>query len=897
MLSWMAQPPDLGWLREQRFAVIGWEQWRARFVVPARASPVERATIDNPAASLFARYRSHFGVALLDVRLDDLESLRDLLGYALEPAWRAGCRLIVHADRTLEQLDPGGLCDDGFGYPWTLERARYRVGVMTRAADGPRPMAPTAVAARLDAEQVLAVGAHDGVVQVVAPAGSGKTTVLIERVRELLRRGTSASRILCVTFNALAADELRGRLVSAGIAGVRAQTFHSLGRALLQEEGLLSGEPRTRSLAQWRRLAGMAQREAAGGGVWIDPADAQAQIAGLKLGRLLTAAEWRQRAPDDPQSRTLATLYGLYEQELRSESCHDFDDQIFLAVRALRADTDLRARWQGRFDRVLVDEYQDIEPAQELLVQILAAPQDSLFVVGDPDQLLYGWRRASAARIIALDQTFPGLQRTALATNYRCPTEVVARSAQLIAHNTIRFPQQIRAAPGRGADTGVLELREEASHAAAAAWVARQLASGVRGEVVVLARTTRLLRIVAEACVAPAIKISAPAEVFERRGAPEVIAAHLQLAAHPDVADPRQVRSVLRHPSRGLPPDGEVAVAQALRSGRSWADAVRPVADRSGRLADAAAVLDDAYGIEDAVRFVRALRTRGGLDRHFEEHERAFGGAEQTALESLDDSEREARGLTVTQYAARLRDRHAALQSIRDDAAGIELTTVHRAKGREWPTVVIFAFDDDQLPHQRALDVTPEARAAGEGLEAERRVAYVAMTRAKDRLHILTTTGRMSPFAWQAGLATRPPPSGRASEPRRSRRPTPSGSDRPTPGPSHRRTTPPRDLASQIEAISRVGAKYAVRTAADQRTGLRVAAWAIRHRLVNADNVAGTISARAYLGAVPAITDDTVADLLRRAAVEGETVISAMPDGERRRLADALDAAATDPAR
>ena len=117
MLSWMAQPPDRAWLRTQGIAAIDWAQWRARFVVPARATTAVRDTLDSPAAGLLARYGQHPGVALLDVRLDDLEALRDLLGYALEPAWRAGCRLVVHADRSLEQLDPDSLHDDGFAYP------------------------------------------------------------------------------------------------------------------------------------------------------------------------------------------------------------------------------------------------------------------------------------------------------------------------------------------------------------------------------------------------------------------------------------------------------------------------------------------------------------------------------------------------------------------------------------------------------------------------------------------------------------------------------------------------------------------------------------------------------------------------------------------------------------
>ena len=142
---------------------------------------------------------------------------------------------------------------------------------------------------------------------------------------------------------------------------------------------------------------------------------------------------------------TLAAIYESYERQLAEDRVHDFDDLILIAVRALREDADLRRRWQSRFEQVLVDEYQDIEPAQELLVRILAAPDDGLFCVGDEDQTLYGWRRASVRRIIELELAYPGLQRVSLAHNYRCPPDVVEASRRLIEHNEIRFPKPIHA--------------------------------------------------------------------------------------------------------------------------------------------------------------------------------------------------------------------------------------------------------------------------------------------------------------------------------------------------------------------------------------------------------------------------------------------------------------------
>src|SRR4051812_22999579 len=253
MLSWTQQAPDRGWLRAHGFAVLTFAELRERFVLPARAAGLERTSLDTPAAPLLARFAARDRVAVMDVAVRDVEDLQDLHGYVLEPAWRGGCRLIVHAERRLDELDRAVLVDEDFHYAWTLERATALASRMSRAVrPPPHPGAP--VPSRpLDDEQLAAVGAHDGVVQVIAPAGSGKTTVLVERVRELLRRGTGPERILCTTFNAAAAAELRTRLAAADAASVEARTFHSVGLWILREERRLPGRTRELTAGQWRR--------------------------------------------------------------------------------------------------------------------------------------------------------------------------------------------------------------------------------------------------------------------------------------------------------------------------------------------------------------------------------------------------------------------------------------------------------------------------------------------------------------------------------------------------------------------------------------------------------------------------------------------------------------------
>ena len=264
----------------------------------------------------------------------------------------------------------------------------------------------------LDAEQRKAVQAHDGIVQVIAPAGSGKTTVLVARVAELLSRGVPPNRILCLTFNNPAAAEMTARLHQSGVDGVEALTFHALGRRVLKEAGRLRADVRTATYAQWRRLAKLAMDQTPGG-VWIDAPEARDQVSELKLGRMLDADEFAAEA-QTPEQRTLGVLYRLYQDQLVNDDVNDFDDYIFQGLRLLQRDPEVRRSWQQRYTAVLVDEHQDIEPAQGRLVEIVAAPEDMLFYVGDEDQCLYSWRRARVETIIELDETYPGLQRHAL---------------------------------------------------------------------------------------------------------------------------------------------------------------------------------------------------------------------------------------------------------------------------------------------------------------------------------------------------------------------------------------------------------------------------------------------------------------------------------------------------
>jgi superfamily I DNA/RNA helicase len=595
---------------------------------------------------------------------------------------------------------------------------------------------------------------------VIAPAGSGKTTVLVERVRELRRRGAPAKEIACVTFNRAAANELKERLASAGVGDVIASTFHGLGYRVLAEAQLLPRQPQIGgpTLGQWRLLAMGAKKEVGEDGVWLDPAQAKGELSNIKLGLLMTAEQYAAHAAEagDERARTMAALYNAHERLQRERKQVDFDDLILKAVMLLREDAHVRATWQARFHHLLVDEYQDIEPAQELLIRLIAAPHDELFCVGDEDQTLYAFRRASVERIVCLDGLYPGLQRVALGVNYRCPSSIVAASRTLIAVNQVRFPKSIEPDPEHR-QQGAIDLLPVVRASEAADDAARTLATQVRGAVVVLARTTNALRPVALACADRSVPIDGPDRLFEPAGARRALEDHLRLALAPQQADEQLVRRVCQTPGRGLRGAARAVVAR-LQAGGSFASAFEGVEAPKrggGKLLAPGELFAQLADCGDAAAAIALLRGAGGLDDWFEDEDR-MGGLDQFECEVLDQAERDAAKRAPRQYLDQLERQARKLKASRDKENGIELATIHGAKGRQWPHVIVVACEEGMLPHPRSLEVGAEEAARGEGIEAERRLAYVAFTRAQARLELRYDKARPSRFLREAGLIAAP---------------------------------------------------------------------------------------------------------------------------------------------
>jgi DNA helicase-2/ATP-dependent DNA helicase PcrA len=271
--------------------------------------------------------------------------------------------------------------------------------------------------------------------------------------------------------------------------------------------------------------------------------------------------------------------------------------------------------------------------------------------------------------------------------------------------------------------------------------------------VVVLARTTRLLQAVAQACVKEGIPIRAPEGARRLSDSATTVLAFLRLSAMPRRATADDVATTCRVPNRHLPNGAEHAVAARLRAGDSFASAITSLnlwdAWRAEELDRWAALFTELADCGDAGEAVQLLRTGGGLDQHYARADR-MSRHDQVELDTLHALEEESSWLPVSAFVTVMEQR-ARLNVANDDPDGIELSTIHAAKGREWDTVILFGADGSQLPHLRAVIDAESDDDLRDALEAERRLLYVGMTRTRQTLHVVTT-GDPSPFLDEAGI-------------------------------------------------------------------------------------------------------------------------------------------------
>jgi len=707
-----------------------------------------------------------------------------------DPVWwhgRKAARLL--ADRGVRALDPDDTGDGdvvtGEGVPLWIDGgppdpppADDGTGVVHRwSAEAGVLRAATSVGAVADlaTDQLAAVEHGSGPARVIAPAGSGKTRVLTERVRLLVRRGGHPGSITALAYNTRAAEEMRERLADVvGPGGPHIRTLNSVALWICSTFGP-AGPPAVLEEMAARDLVQevFAVRRQANTDT---TAPYLAALSAVRLG-LVSPSAAEEAYPD---AVGLADGFATYRSLLAERNQVDFDEQIYRAIEVLLADPAARAAAQARCRRLLVDEFQDLTPAHLLLVRLLCAPAFDCFGVGDDDQVIYGYAGASPEFLVDFDAYFPGAADHPLEVNYRCPPAVVAAARNLLTRNGRRVAKVIRTPDGAAdrppvgggplAGAGALAVRtvpgDEAADAAVEilrAW----LADGVPpSDIAVLARVGSALLPVQVACQESGIPCATPlgTTALGRTGIRTAFA-YLRIGADPGAIRRDDVRDTIRRPSRGIAP--MVVDMVTKRPTTSVADIRRLAGRLSGRdVAKLHAYADDLEAVATAATrstaaALEVVRTGIGLDATLSALDGSRAGADRSthgddmaALHSLAGLHPDA--ATFAHWLREVVSRPAPPGPV------VELSTVHRIKGKEWGHVLVVGASAGLVPHRLSDDV-----------EGERRVFHVALTRAGSQAVVLGDREAPSPFLAELEGPGSPAPRRPPAEPPPARREAP----------------------------------------------------------------------------------------------------------------------------
>jgi DNA helicase-2/ATP-dependent DNA helicase PcrA len=610
--------------------------------------------------------------------------------------------------------------------------------------DAPPPGTLDAV---LNPAQREAVYHGEGPLLVLAGAGSGKTRVLTYRIAHLLRAGRATpSQILAVTFTNKAAGEMRDRLGTLLGPGVARQlwigTFHAICSRILRASGAPLGldprfviydeEDQRQCMRQVLLDLGLDERQ-------FPPAGVLAEVSRAK-NELLDHVAYAARA-ETYREEVVARLYAGYERRLRECRALDFDDLLLWAVRLFREHPEVLAEYQERFRYVLVDEYQDTNHAQYVFTSLLAHRHRNLCVVGDDDQAIYKWRGADVRNILEFERDYPDARIVTLDENYRSTQRILAVASAVIRHNPHRHPKALWTANPEGEPVTVYEAYDGYDEARYVADLVRAhvAAGGEAGQVAVLYRTHAQSRQFEEMFLRMGIpyQIVGGLRFYERAEVKDILA-YLRVCQNP--ADEASLRRILNVPRRGI---GEATVRRldlwARAQGVSLWEAL-------GRAAEAGVAPAVRRAIDEFVGIVRELSAYAAEHSARDVLLRALevtGYRKALQDEGTDEAYARLENLAeLVGVAQEVEDRtgdgslpafleHLALQTdvdvLEEKPQRVTLMTLHSAKGLEFPVVVLAGLEEGLFPHARAAE-TPG------GVEEERRLCYVGMTRARTRL-------------------------------------------------------------------------------------------------------------------------------------------------------------------
>jgi DNA helicase-2/ATP-dependent DNA helicase PcrA len=612
-----------------------------------------------------------------------------------------------------------------------------------------------------------------GPLLVLAGAGSGKTRVLTMRIAALIdRHGVPPERIFAVTFTNKAAGEMKhriGQLLHRDPSGLWIGTFHSLSARLLRREAPLLGFTRQFTIYDEDDRISLIRRlmEQQAHSTKLFPPRAVQSIISAAKNRMVAPGELAAGASFDRLATVAAEVYAALGPALKRANAMDFDDLLLHPLTLFREHPDRLRAYQSRFNFILVDEFQDTNRAQYELVRLLGA-HGNVCAVGDDDQSIYGWRGADVRNMQDFLKDFPGARLIRLEENYRSTQIVLDAANGVIAENSGRIGKTLTTRRRGGESVTLVAAADERDEAE---WVVRELqkrraaSDWAYSEMAVLYRTNSQSRALEEAFRRAGVpyRLIGAISFYERREVKDLLA-YLRLIANP--ADNEAFLRAVGVPRRGL---GETSLATLDRTASQWNKSLLETAGIAERIPELRPNVRDAFRafaelIESGARLqhlppadllehvIRAINYEALLHAEGPEGEDRWENVRELVASAANWSEEvppsdDESGSLLERFLA-----EAALLSSADtvvgEEQGVTLMTLHTAKGLEWPVVVMTGMEHGLFPLARA-----EEQAAG--LEEERRLCYVGLTRAKDKLYLTWARARRRGGELRPGIASR----------------------------------------------------------------------------------------------------------------------------------------------
>lgn len=578
--------------------------------------------------------------------------------------------------------------------------------------------------------QLKAVKHKSGPMLVIAGPGSGKTTVLTARIRNLIEEySVNPANILVITFTKAAANEMKSRFnnMMGRSTNVTFGTFHAVFFMILRAAYNYSVDSIIKEDVRQNIIKQAIERSR------LEPDDLSEMVSNItgEISRVKTEtidinAYYSASCPEEE----FRDIYKYYVKTLKKMGLIDFDDMLLYCHELLTTRRDILAKWQQKYQYILIDEFQDINKIQYDIIKLLAKPQDNLFIVGDDDQSIYGFRGSKPEIMLNFDKDYPDTDKVILDTNYRSTGNIVSAAGKVIAHNKVRFAKNISTVNDPGDKVDIIEFNTQAEeYEKIIDNIRKESASGGNySDNAVLFRTNST----AAGFVRKLVEYSVP--FVTRDGVPNVFEHWIarDVITYMNIAMGSRKRSdflqIINRPKRYIGRDYLTDAEISFDNLEKYYEDKNWMIERVDRLKyDILAMASmSPYAM------INYLRKGVGYDGYLDEYAQSHNMQVRELYDVMDELMESARNFKtfnewfayIDEYGTKLRESYAAM----DKQNAVILTTMHSSKGLEYPVVYIIDANEEITPHKKAVFV-PE-------IEEERRMFYVAMTRAKRRLNI-----------------------------------------------------------------------------------------------------------------------------------------------------------------